>query len=215
MKKSDNDFFWPSYVDLLTGLFIVMLVLFVLSYKLLSDSKKATEEELNKIKEIQKISESLPQKFFEYQKEYKRWTLIQRTQFASGSDAIPFSDHNYLKEVGDSLVYMLEKLQTKYEKDSLKYLIIIEGMSSRIGIDPDPKNLSYRRAKSLFEFWKKNNIIFDPTICEIMIAGSGVAGIGRYSYDPLNRYQEERKNQRILVQVVPKISKFPNSNPKK
>lgn len=211
MRNRDGDFFWPSFVDLLTGLFIIMLVLFVLSYKLLSDSKKATEEELNKIKEIQKISESLPQKFFEYQKEYKRWTLIQPTQFVLGSDIIPYNDYSYLKEVGDSLVQMLNNLRKRYDNDSLKYLIIIEGMSSKIGDDPDPNNLSYRRAKSLVNFWKRNNIIFDPSICEIMVVGSGIEGIGRYKFDP-PKYFEERKNQRILIQIVPKISKFSNNN---
>jgi outer membrane protein OmpA-like peptidoglycan-associated protein len=206
MKNSKKDFFWPSYVDLLTGLFIVMLVLFVLSYKLLSDSKEATEEELNKIKEIQKISENLPRKFFEYQKEFKRWTLIQPTQFARGSDIIPQADYRYLKEVGDSLVAMLDTLQRRYGSDSLKYLMIIEGMSSKIGIDPDPQNLSYRRARSLYEFWKSKNIIFDPEVCEVMISGSGVGGIGRFPP------KLESNNQRILIQVVPKLSKFINKN---
>lgn len=206
MKFNIRDFFWPSYVDLLTSLFIIMLVLFVLSYKLLSDSKKATEDELKKINEIQRISENLPKKFFEYQVEYKRWTLIQPTQFATGSDVIPANDVSYLKEVGDSLVQMLNNLQKKYG-DSLKYLIIIEGMSSKIGYEPDPNNLSYRRAKALVNFWKGNNIIFNPQVCEVIISGSGIEGIGRYKYDPPS-FEQERKNQRILIQIVPKISKF-------
>jgi outer membrane protein OmpA-like peptidoglycan-associated protein len=206
MKFNIRDFFWPSYVDLLTSLFIIMLVLFVLSYKLLSDSKKATEDELKKINEIQRISENLPKKFFEYQNEFKRWTLIQPTQFATGSDVIPSNDFSYLKEVGDSLVQMLNNLQKKYG-DSLKYLIIIEGMSSKIGYDSDPNNLSYRRAKSLVNFWKRNNIIFNPQVCEVIISGSGIEGIGRYEYDPPN-FNQERKNQRILIQIVPKLSKF-------
>jgi len=207
MKGDNKDFFWPSYVDLLTGLFMVMLVLFVLSYKLLSDSKKATEEELNKIKEIQKISENLPQKFFEYQKEFKRWSLIQPTQFQINSDVIPYSDYGYLKEVGNSLVQMIEDLQNKYKEDKLKYLLIIEGMSSKIGNEPDPNNLSYRRAKSLVDFWKKQKIIFNAKICEIMIVGSGINGVGRYIYDPPS-FKNERKNQRILIQIVPKSGKI-------
>lgn len=207
MKKTDNDFFWPSYVDLLTSLFIIMLVLFVLSFKLLSDSKKATENELKKIKEIQKISENLPTKYFKYQKEYKRYTLIQPTQFSFGSDVIPVSDYKYLKEVGISLQKMIDSLKQKYFNDSLKYLIVIEGMSSKIGENPDPSNLSYRRAKSLLNFWQNNNIIFDPNICEVLIVGSGIEGVGRYPYDPPSLVNE-RKNQRIIIQIIPKISKL-------
>jgi hypothetical protein len=31
--KESKDFFWPSYVDLMTALFLIMLVLFVLGFK--------------------------------------------------------------------------------------------------------------------------------------------------------------------------------------
>lgn len=207
MSNKDKDFFWPSYVDLLTGLFIVMLILFVLSYKLLSESKKTTEEELNKIKEIQKISENLPKNFFEYQPEFKRWTLIRQPQFPINSDQIPLSDYDYLKQVGQSLITMVDSLKLKYRDDSLKYLIVIEGMSSKIGYNPDPNNLSYRRAKALVDFWTQHNILFDKQVCELLIVGSGIEGIGRYPYDP-PLYEQERKNQRILIQIVPKSSKF-------
>lgn len=207
MTNKDKDFFWPSYVDLLTALFIVMLVLFVLSYKLLSDSKKTTEEELNKIKEIQKISENLPKNFFEYQPEFKRWTLIRQPQFPINSDQIPFSDYEFLTLIGQSLIQMVDSLQIKYRDDSLKYLIIIEGMSSKIGSNPDPNNLSYRRAKALVDFWTQNNIFFDKQVCELLVVGSGIEGIGRYPFDP-PLFEQEKKNQRILIQLVPKSSKF-------
>ena len=206
MIKESDDFFWPSYVDLLTALFIVMLVLFVLSHKLLSDTVEATKNQLDVMKEVQSISERLPRKFFAYQEEYKRWTLIQPTQFRTGSADIPRSDYGYLKEVGDSLVQMLDTLQRKYQNLNLKYLIIIEGMASRIGQNPDPNNLSYRRANALYEFWLSNNIEFDKNVCEVMIVGSGISGIGRYPFDPPS-FDQERQNQRILIQIIPKTSR--------
>lgn len=199
MKTDSNNIFWPSYVDLLTVLFIVMLVLFVLSYTILSGITKATEDELNRITEIQRISEQLPQTFFEYQEEYKRWILKQPSQFAINSDIIPPKDFEHLTNVGKSLIKMIDSLKVKYSKDSLKYLILIEGMSSRIGNNPDPNNLSYRRALSLFRFWKNNGIEFDARVCETIISGSGIYGIGRDS--------DEIKNQRILIQIIPKTSK--------
>ena len=36
-RQQSSDFFWPSYVDLMTSLFVVMLVLFVYSFKLFKD----------------------------------------------------------------------------------------------------------------------------------------------------------------------------------
>lgn len=206
MNKSSNDFFWPSYVDLLTALFVVVLILFVLSFKLLSDSKKITEDELNRIKEIQKISEQLPKSLFEFQSEFKRWTLKRQIEFQINSDVIPKSDFDYLLEVGDSLKVMIDVLKKRFTNENLKYLIIIEGMSSKIGTNPDPNNLSYRRALALLNFWRNKGIEFDSTVCETIISGSGINGIGRYPYDP-PLYEQEKKNQRILLQIIPKTSK--------
>ena len=82
--------------------------------------------------------------------------------------------------------------------EDIKYLILIEGMSS----SDNYKNnylLSYARAWAVKKLWDTNNIDLDPSICEIQISGSGPGGIGRY---PKN---EDKKNQRILIQIIPKI----------
>ena len=39
MRKSEGNLFWVSYADLMTALFIVMLTLFILSYKLFKDKE--------------------------------------------------------------------------------------------------------------------------------------------------------------------------------
>ena len=52
MKGKGSDFFWPSFTDLMTSLFFIMLVLYVLTYLKLTNQQKATEQQLNKIKEI-------------------------------------------------------------------------------------------------------------------------------------------------------------------
>ena len=46
--EKNKDFFWPSYVDLMTGLFAVVLVLFVRSFKLFKDKEKEITAEKNK-----------------------------------------------------------------------------------------------------------------------------------------------------------------------
>lgn len=83
----------------------------------------------------------------------------------------------------------------------MKYLIIIEGMASKDNYSLNYQ-LSYERALSLFRFWENQGIIFDPKICEIQIAGSGIGGIRDYYND------EEYKNQRFLIQIVPKIGEI-------
>jgi len=180
-----------------------MLVLFVLSYKLLSDSKKVTEEKLKKIEEIQKAVSNLPAAIFEYQPNYKRYTLAKQIQFAKGSDIIPKTDYDYLTQVGLEINYMIEDLKNRYMGDSIKYLIVIEGMASTIGGSHYSNYLlSYQRAKSIYDFWINKKINFDREICEVMISGSGLGGVGRHGG------ADEYKNQRIIIQIIPKLSKF-------
>ena len=81
----------------------------------------------------------------------------------------------------------------------MRYLIIVEGMASRDAY-ADNFQLSYRRALALNRFWIAHHIHFDPEICEVLIAGSGTEGVGRYGGN------EEHRNQRFLIQIVPKVS---------
>ena len=86
----------------------------------------------------------------------------------------------------------------KLEKIDDRYLIVIEGMASKDGYAQNDE-LSYRRSLALARLWERNNVSFDPNICELQIAGSGTKGIGRFSGS------DEVKNQRFLIQIVPKI----------
>ena len=52
-KRKKESFFWISYSDLMTSLFFIMLVLFVLSSTGLYMSEQATRKQLDKINEIQ------------------------------------------------------------------------------------------------------------------------------------------------------------------
>ena len=53
MKKGKESFFWTSYSDLMTSLFIIVLVLFVLVIVLLNNRMKATLMELENIKKVE------------------------------------------------------------------------------------------------------------------------------------------------------------------
>lgn len=64
--KQKESFFWTSYSDLMTSLFFIMLVLFVLVIVLLHKRMEATERELAEIKLVQKSTEDLSKQYFEY-----------------------------------------------------------------------------------------------------------------------------------------------------
>ena len=196
MKSHESGFFWTSYTDLMTSLFFVMLTLYVLTVAVLKAQQEATEAELRKIKEIQNATSSLDPTLFLYQPEYKRFVLRRQIQFAAGKSVIPASDEAYLYRVGQSLKTLIKDLGERYQGQDIKYLVVIEGMAS---LDSYAYNdeLSYQRALALHRFWIRNSLRPDPEVCEMVVAGSGIEGVGR---DPL-----ETLNQRILIQIIPKI----------
>lgn len=198
MSKKTN-FFWASYADLMTSLFFIMLVLFVLVIAMMKRQQAATEQQLRKIIEIQSAVKELPAEYFIYEKDFKRFALKKNVEFVINTDILKKqSDEKYLINVGQSVKKLIDTLKVKYKNQDIKYLILIEGMSS----SDNYKNnylLSYARAWAVKKLWDTNNIDLDPSICEIQISGSGPGGIGRY------RKNEDKKNQRILIQIIPKI----------
>ncbi|MBZ9787598.1 hypothetical protein LB456_09035 [Psychroflexus sp. CAK57W] len=202
--KKDN-IFWVGYSDLMTSLFFVMLVLFVVTIGYLKFNLDATKEQLEKIQELQTSIQKLPEKYFEYQSEYKRFKLNKEIQFKKGSSKINEEYSGYLIEVGNSITKLISDLksQEKFKKFDIKYLVVIEGMASK---DNYSRNfeLSYERALSLYEFWKSKGIVFNPKECEVQISGSGTEGIREYS-DNL-----EYKNQQFLIHIIPKMGKLSN-----
>lgn len=197
-SSSKKNFFWPSYTDLMTSLFFIMLVLYVLTFLKLKSQQKATEAQLNKIKEIENSVQALPRQYFTYDTLYKRYTINKQVQFASGDSRIKPEYENYLAGVGNSIKKLLVDLRRKYPKDDIRYLLVIEGMASRDNYSQNHE-LSYKRALALYNFWQAKGIQLDEKLCEVQIGGSGTGGIGRYPTT------EEYKNQRFLIQIIPKI----------
>ena len=215
MKKNKKDsFFWISYSDLMTSLFFVMLVLFVLVIILLhkemvkiKKERDATQEQLDKIKEIEKSIENIDRRYFVYHPERKRHTLSEEIQvkFRRGSsniNDIPDYQLALLKKVGFSIIEFVEK--AILEHSNVKYLLIIEGQSSK---DSYVRNyeLSFERALSLYRFWENDcGIRFDKSKCEIIISGSGERS--DFREQPDNAKNE--KNQRFVIHVIPKTGEI-------
>lgn len=197
MSHEKDSFFWPSYVDLMTGLFAIALILFVLSYVTVSRQKeqyRINADRFQRIREIEKSVEELQDsQYFEYEPDYKRHILKRQVQFGIGKSEIAPVYHEDLRNAGERILQLINKL--KAEKN-IRYLLIIEGMASsdRYGLN---YQLSYERALNLFRLWQSQGIIFDPRYCEVHISGSGTGGLGRF--------EDEVKNQRFLIQIIPKI----------
>lgn len=200
MKKSKESFFWTSYSDLMTSLFIIMLVLFVLVIVLLNKRMEATIIELEDIKKVEASTRDLEGKYFTYNKEYEKFILNIDCQFpVSKYDIELLSDttRSQLMDAGQQVKDFLKKHSNN------QYLVIVEGQASANSEKMTEFNyeLSFQRALSLIKYWATNpNVKFSDRNCELQIAGSGD---GRLSAKTM-RDSVNEKNQRFLIYIIPK-----------
>ena len=214
--KESKDFFWPSYVDLMTALFLTMLVMFVLSYKLFKDKQRDNDkliydlkvqvQEKRKLDEIKAALKRLESNYFEYNPTYKRYELKFPVTFAPKSDVLPYEAQTPLVKAGR---FLLSQMQAQALKtDNVQYLIVVEGRAAKDLRYPanDPHNLdgpavrqlSYSRALAVIRLWEQAGLRF-PGNLEVVAAGSGFRGAGRYTGS------QEALNKRFIIQIQPKI----------
>lgn len=221
MKKGKIDFFWPSFADLMTSLFFVMLVLYVLTYHKMKSRTLALENELNIIKAVQNTLSPLKQDstLFIYEEDYKRFKLAFDVKFNFNKHHILYDDHLVnpeqtrikIIEAGKKLKDVIDKLKAQKDTGKLQnvsYILVIAGYASKdILLSSQNRShnyeLSYKRALSLWAFWRQNGIDFETPeykgLIDLQIAGNGWGGVGRL---PNSR---EEDNQRFLIQIFPKI----------
>ncbi len=204
--NNNKSFFWTSYADLMTSLFFIMLVLFIISVVLLSRkvgeieyAATATKVQLEKIKEIEAAVNEIDPRFFKYDAEHKKHILNIDVSFNIGSadiTNIPIEKRTDLLEAGKSIREFIVRAHQEYK---VNYLLIVEGQASK---DDYPLNyeLSYERALSLVKYWSYNGIYFDNIGCETLISGSGQSGVLRSFPDD----RSNRANQRFLIHIIPK-----------
>lgn len=208
-KKNKGAYFWTSYSDLMTNLFFVMLMLFILAIALLhremvqiGKERDATKAEIEKINEIRNAIQNIDTTYFQYVPEYKKHILKTKVKFHTGSSNINDLDEITkieLLAVRDTIKNFLDNLLLKDSNAS--YLLIIEGQASRDNYYYN-NQLSYDRALSLFKFWfpdqTNTTLRFFNLPCEVVIAGAG-------QMDGKPRDSVNFANQRFLIQIMPQL----------
>lgn len=208
MAKKES-FFWTSYSDLMTSMFFVMLVLFVLAIGLLHKKmtdidaeRKATEAQLQVIREIEAATHTIDSRYFQYAPEYKKHVLKIKVHFPDGKSElqyIPKETQEELIKAGESIGIFIRQICEKHPE--IQYLLLIEGQASRDNYQGNYE-LSYKRALTLKKLWEDANIDFGQK-CEVVIGGSGD---GRLSGTDFMRDENEKNNQRFLIHILPKTS---------
>lgn len=253
MDGKNNGSFWPSYVDVMTTLFAITLVLFAVSFSRFKIKEKQLQSLVDEYENIITVYSTVGRidstQYFGYNDKYLKHLFTVDVEY----QAQQYDINSYLKydvtnpkeeqrnpqkaeSIRDSIkiagkmikstIQSLEKSSSNLDsvKNNIKFLVIIEGQSSKIGFNESPwKNnytLSYLRAQYLNDFWKQNGIdIQSIPKCELIVSGSGEGGVPRYTpkeeelhraYPDNKEYwkhwiAEEEKNQRFLIHIVPVI----------
>ena len=201
-----NSFFWASYADLMTRLFFIMLVLFILTTVMLKRQvdeiekvKEATEEQMEKIREIENAVNEIDTTYFEYNQEHKKHILKIDVSFDVGSsdiENIPLDIREKLLDAGNAIRNFISAASQRY---GVKYLLVVEGQASK---DYFQRNyeLSYERALALVKYWEQYGLLFNKDECELIISGSGQSGSLRVEPD----VKGNSANQRFLIHIIPK-----------
>ncbi len=215
-NEKKRDFFWLSYSDLMTSLFFVMLVLFVLVYSMqnkligdlnkANDSLRAEKEELERIMQIDKQFEPLIKSgkfvYFPNTKKFVAKDLIGHEIFEPNKTIILTQYIQATIDVGREVESLLKKLSQ--ENPDFSYQLVIEGnmanfFDKRISQDNDlGYRMSYERALAVYQLWTNRGIDLRKYNTEILICGSGFNG--------LDRDRIEENNKRFSIQIIPKIS---------
>jgi hypothetical protein len=223
MKKSN--IFWISFSDLMTSMFFIMLVLFVLAIGYLKIKNLENErlivilkdKEAGLIKEKERLEKllNLEKQFapliqdsssFYYLPTCKKFIvkdlmgveIFEPYQFVIKDEFVQKT-----LEVGEKIRSFLKTL--KSQDPDLSYLLVIEGnMANTFDLKINRENnngyiISYQRALAVYNLWVENNINLREPNVEVMLCGSGFNGLCRDNV--------EENNKRFSIQLIPKVSK--------
>jgi outer membrane protein OmpA-like peptidoglycan-associated protein len=206
MISRDSGFFWPSYADLMTSLFFIMLVLYVVTVVVMQGTIGVDAQKFKQIRNIEQALRQLDARYYAYDAQNKRFKLKADVNFPSNQASIALLPDAVQTDLLDAGRQLYGKMQTLVKNRNVDYLIVIEGNTQRNAFNyksrPDiGYTLSYQRALALHNFWQANGLNFNRfENCEILIAGSG--------YFSKSREADEERNRRFTIQITAKVGEF-------
>ena len=212
MKLKGKDSFWPTYLDIKTTLFAIMVVLFAVSYSRFRMKEAELKKIVNKYEEIQsiyKVVENIDPTYFEFNSQYVKHIFRIQVTYQTGAFSLYKleDDRNNqaradqvrqkIIDAGKEIQKTIISLQnSESKKQDIKYLVVIEGQASADGYHVNDyfnnDVLSYQRALALHRFWKEEASIDFSKMdkCELVISGSGEGGVPRFTEDDYKQSSE-------------------------
>lgn len=146
--RKNKESFWPSYVDIMTTLFAVMLILFAVSYARFKLKEGQLEMLVNEYKDIIDVYSTVDSidnsGYYAYDTQYLKHTLTVSIAYQdkeydiSSKLKYDLTDKRKADEKRDSIhqagllvqniIYDLEKSNS--DSKNIKFLVVIEGQSS-------------------------------------------------------------------------------------
>lgn len=221
-REKRKDSFWLSYSDLMTSLFLLMLVLFVVCVGKMKYDNAVLEDERNRanvekdyLKRILQLDEqfnqlnnSLALQYVEEKKMFIARDFVGVEIFNQLDDEIKPEHVKTVDAVGLALLEVVRRL---YEKNpDLSFQLVIEGNAAipwqqlkEHAYNADNARmyeLSYRRALALYLRWRSKGVDLRAYNTEVIIAGSGFNGNNRDE-------NVEENNKRFVIQIIQKVSR--------
>ena len=221
-REKHKDSFWLSYSDLMTSLFFIMFVLFVVCITkmkhdliIIGDERNNANAEKQKLEQIIQLEEQFKElsssSALQYIEEKKMFVAkdFMGIEIFNPLDAVILEEYiPTVDAVGYSLQEIVKRLHEK--NPNLNFQLVIEGNAAipwhqlqNNSFNPDNVwmyELSYHRALALYLRWRSKGIDLRNYNTEVIIAGSGFNGINRDN-------KIEENNKRFVIQIIPKISK--------
>lgn len=227
--------FWPSYVDIMTTLFAIMLVLFAVSYSRFKDKQRDLEEFKDKYEEIMSIYkavDNIDPQYFEFNKNYLKHIFKIQVNYQTGAftldklkqDDINSKDYYNPEEAnnirqriidaGEEIKRTIRNLQTS---DSLhtdiKYLVVIEGQASADGYGYRAGEYNPFYNNDVLSYQRALNLHrfwkeqADIDFTQMDKCELVIAGSGEQGVPRAPRINDidDSRNQRFLIHIVPVI----------
>ena len=201
MDGKNNGSFWPSYVDIMTTLFAITLILFAVSFSRFKIKERQLESLVNEYENIITVYSTVGSidstKYFGYNDQYLKHLFtvdveyqqkeyrIDKLKLDETNKAAADNKRDSIIQAGQIVRNTIMKLEKSDSiKSNIKFLVVIEGQASKVGFNLDDWHnnytLSYLRAQFLNEFWKQHGIdLASIPQCELIISGSGEGGVPR------------------------------------